>query len=101
MDGAQGVVLHETLGDDHSILVVVAVPRHEGDEQVLAQCHFALLGGRTIGKHGTGFHTFAVVDQRNLVVAGGLVGTQELGQLVGAGGAVVVHHADDVGGRYS
>ena len=99
MDGAQGVILYETLGDDHSILVVVAVPRHEGDEQVLAQCHFALLGGRTIGKHGTGFHTFAVVDQRNLVVAGGLVGTQELGQLVGAGGAVVVHHTDDVGGN--
>ena len=39
------------------------------------------------------------MDQRNLVVAGGLVGTQELGQLVGAGGAVVVHHTDDVGGN--
>ena len=41
VDGAQGVVLHEALGDDHSILVVVAIPRHEGDEQVLAQCHLA------------------------------------------------------------
>ena len=36
VDGGESVVLHEALGDDHSILVVVAVPRHEGDEQVLA-----------------------------------------------------------------
>ena len=99
VDGAQGVVLHETLGDDHSILVVIAVPRHEGDEQVLAQSHFTLLGCRAVGQHGAGFHTFAVVDQRHLVVTGGLVGTAELGQLVGAGGAIVVHYTDDIGGN--
>ena len=39
------------------------------------------------------------MDQRHLVVTGGLVGTAELGQLVGAGGAIVVHHTDDVGGN--
>ena len=26
VDGGQGVLLHETLGDDHGVLVVVAIP---------------------------------------------------------------------------
>ena len=99
VDGGEGVVLHEALGDDHSILVVVAVPRHEGDEQVLAQGQVAVLDGGAVSHNRAGFHTLAVVDDRALVVAGGLVGALELGQLVGAGGAVVVHHADQVGGH--
>ena len=61
--------------------------------------HLALLGCRTIGQHGAGFHTFAVVDERDLVVAGGLVGALELGQLV----ELVVPSSfmvrDDVGGH--
>ena len=99
VDGAQGVVLHEALRDDHGVLVVVAVPRHERDEQVLAEGQVALLDGGAVSQHGAGLDALAVLDDRALVVAGGLVGTLELGQLVGAGGAVVVHHADDVGGH--
>ena len=98
VDRGERVVLYQTLRDDHGILVVVTVPRHEGDQQVLAKRHLALLGGRAIGQHGSLLHAFAVVDERHLVIAGGLVGALELGQLVARGRAIVVHHTNDVGG---
>jgi acetolactate synthase small subunit len=43
------VVLHQALAQDDRVLEVVALPGHEGDEQVLAQRHLAVLGARTIG----------------------------------------------------
>src|SRR3712207_7487619 len=48
VDRGQDVVLHEALRQDDRVLVVVALPRHEGDEQVLAQRHLALVGARTV-----------------------------------------------------
>ena len=99
VDRGQGVVAHQTLGDDHSVLVVVAVPRHERDEQVLAERQIALFGGRAVGEDGALLHALTVLDKRDLVVAGRLVGTLELGELVAGLRAVVVHRADDVGGH--
>ena len=42
VDRREHVVLHEALGDDDRVLVVVALPRHERDEEVLAERELAL-----------------------------------------------------------
>ena len=42
VDRGEDVVLHEALRQDDRVLVVVALPRHERDEQVLAERHLAL-----------------------------------------------------------
>jgi hypothetical protein len=40
--------------EDDRVLVVVALPRHERDEQVLAERHLAVVGARAVGEHLAG-----------------------------------------------
>ncbi len=75
MDRGQLVVLHEALGEDDRVLEVVALPGHEGDHQVLAERHFALVRRGAVGEHVaaldllTGLDEWLLVDQRALVGA--------------------------------
>ena len=48
VDRREHVVAHEPLGEDDGVLEVVALPRHEGDEQVLAERQLA--AGRWRGR---------------------------------------------------
>src|SRR3954468_8986990 len=98
VDRGQDVVLHEALRQDDRVLVVVALPRHEGDEQVLAQRHLALVGARTVGDDLAALDPLALLDDRALVDRGALVRAAELQQPVGLPGPVVGHHGDVVGG---
>ena len=98
VDRGQHVVLDDALGQDDRVLVVVALPRHERDEQVLAERHLAAVGARTVGDDLALDDPRALVDDRLLVEAGALVRPAELVQPVGAVAAVVVHHRDVVGG---
>ena len=50
VDRREHVVLHQALGEDDGVLEVVALPRHEGDEQVLAERQLTVIGGRTVGE---------------------------------------------------
>ena len=86
VDRGQDVVLHEALRQDDRVLVVVALPRHERDEQVLAERHLAAVGAGTVGDDLAGLDPVALVDDRLLVDAGALVGAAELVQPVGAAG---------------
>src|SRR3954449_12935026 len=43
VDRGEDVVLHQALGEDDRVLVVVALPRHERHQQVLAERHLALV----------------------------------------------------------
>ena len=76
------VVLDQTLRDENRVLEVVAAPRHERDENVLAQRQFAFLGGRTIGDDVAGIDMVARLDDGTLVDTGVLVGSLELDQVV-------------------
>ena len=82
VDRGQHVVAHEPLGEDDGVLVVVALPGHEGHEEVLAQRQLAVVGGRAVGQDVAVLDLVALVDQRALVDAGRLVGAAELGQPV-------------------
>src|SRR4051812_41487811 len=98
VDRGQDVVLHQALREDDRVLVVVPLPAHEGDQQVLAERHLTVVGAGPIGDDLAGQHPVAVVDDRPLVDAGALVGAPELGEPVGPPRPVVVHDGDEVGG---
>ncbi len=74
VDGGEAVFLDHALRDQDGVLEVVAVPRHERDQQVLAQCQFAQVGGRSVGQHVATRNHVTQADQRALVDAGVLVG---------------------------
>src|SRR5699024_2282132 len=99
VDRGEHVVLHQALGQDDGVLVVVPFPGHEGGQQVASDGQFALIGGGTVGQDGPDLHPRAVGPEHALVVAGALIGALELGDLIGAGGAVVVGHDDRVAGH--
>ena len=97
VDRGEDVVLHQTLGEDDRVLVVVALPRHERDQQVAPERELAVVGRRAVGQHRADLDAVARVDQDALVVARALVGAAELRHAVGGGGRVVVRHDDQVG----
>ena len=97
VDRGEDVVLHQALAEDDRVLVVVALPRHERDEQVAPERHLATVGRGTVGDDAAGLEPVALVDDDDLVVARALVGARELGDPVGLVGAVVVGDGDEVG----
>ena len=74
VDRGEDVLLHQALAEDDRVLVVVALPRHERDEQVGAQRHLGLVGARTVGDRRADLEPVTLGDQRTLVDAGALVG---------------------------
>ena len=48
VDRGEGVVLHEVLAEDDRVFEVVTLPRHERDEEVLAERELAVLRRRSI-----------------------------------------------------
>ena len=51
VDRREAVFLHHALGDQDGVLEVVAVPRHERDQQVLAERELAQVRRRAVGQH--------------------------------------------------
>ena len=82
MHAREHVVLDDPLGDQDRVLVVVAVPRHEGDDHVLAQRQLAHVGAGAVGDHLALLDHVAHLDQRTLVDAAVLVRALELAQPV-------------------
>ena len=74
VDRRQHVVLDEALGQDDRVLEVVALPRHQRDEQVLAERELAVIGGRTVGEDRALDDLLALLDADAVVDAGVLVG---------------------------
>ena len=75
VDGGEHVLHHQTLVEQDGVLVVVALPVHVADQDVLAQRDLALCGGRAVGDDVAVRHAVADLDDRALVDAGALVGT--------------------------
>src|SRR6266568_1422167 len=96
VDRGEHVVLHEPLGQDDRILVVVPLPRHERHEQVAPERHLAVVGAWPVRDDLAGFDPVALEHDRLLVDAGAGVGAAELVQQVRAAVAVVLVHGDVV-----
>ena len=82
VDRREEVVLHEALGDQDRVLVVVAAPRHEGDEDVAAEGELAVLRAGAVGEDLAALDARPLLDDRLLVDAGVLVRAPELGQRI-------------------
>ena len=95
VDRGQQVVFDDALGEDDRVLVVVALPRHERAQEVLAQRQFAALGRGAVGEHLTHLDLLALTHERPVVDAGALVGALELGQAVLVERAVLLRAHDD------
>ena len=100
VDRRVAVVGDDALGDQDRVLVVVAVPRHERDQHVLAERQLAQVGRRAVADHVALGDDVADVHQRPLVDVGVLVAARVLGQVVDvdadvAGRGLRVVHADD------
>ena len=104
VDGGVGVLLHQLLADEDRVLVVVALPGHEPDEDVPAKSDLAAVGGSAVRNDVALLHDLALGDHGPLVEAGALVAPLELGHLVlvghargggddHLGGGHVAHHA--------
>ena len=79
----EDVVLGDALGDEDRVLEVVALPRHERDEHVLAERELAHVGRRDRRRgRRPAFTTLAGANDRLLVVASRLVRALELGEVV-------------------
>ena len=96
VDRGEHVVAHQPLGQDDGVLEVVALPRHEGDEQVLAQRQLTEVGGGPVGDQVALGEALPWVDARHLVDAGVLVGALELEELEDLAALVVVLDRDVV-----
>src|SRR3954469_2511350 len=99
VDRGEDVVLHQVLAEDDRVLEVVALPRHERDEQVLAERELAVLRGGAVRQDLADLHALAGVDDHAVVVAGALVGAVELPQVVARRAALVELDGDHIGGH--
>ncbi|CAI8437743.1 MAG: Uncharacterised protein [Cyanobium sp. ARS6] len=68
------VVVDQTLTDKDGVLVVVTLPGHVGDQDVLAKSDLTAFTGGTIGQHLTHNHRVTLPNNRTLVQAGVLIG---------------------------
>ena len=77
MNGRIEVAFYEVFGQQHGVLVVVAFPRHVGNNDVVTQCQFAVVRSRAVSDRLFFHHLIALVDDRNLIDTRSLVGTDE------------------------
>ena len=89
VDRGVAIFLDHALGEQDRVLEVVAVPRHERDQHVLAERELAEIGRRTVGQHVARRDHVTDVHQRTLVEVGVLVGARVLGQRVDVDAGVV------------
>src|SRR5882672_7841701 len=73
VDRRETILLDHALRDQDRVLEVVAVPRHERDEQILAERELAHARRRTVGQHVALLDVVARLHQRPLVDAGVLI----------------------------
>src|SRR5213076_2590333 len=73
VDAGEEVVLDEAVADDDRVLVVAALPAHEGDQHVAAERQLAKVRRRGVGDRLAGAHAGTDVDDGALVDARALV----------------------------
>ena len=92
VDRGEHLVLHEPLGEHDRVLEVVALERHERDEQVRAERQLAMIGRGAVGEHRARDDRVAELDDRLVVDQRALVGAHELDQVVGVARALALDH---------
>ena len=77
VDGSKDIFLHDALTDQHGILEVISIPRHERDQYIFAQSQLAVFRTRTVRDHIALLDDITAQHQHPLIDAGRRVGTHE------------------------
>ena len=85
MNTREDVLAHYALVDYDSILKVVPLPRHKGNQQVAAERELSALSGVAFAQNLSELYAFPLHHNRAQVDGSRLVGLQELNQWVGLG----------------
>ncbi len=92
VDRREHLVLDEPLREHDRVLEVVALERHERDEQVRAERELAVVGRRAVREHRARLDLVALAHDRLVVDQRPLVRPHELRQLVLVAGAAALDH---------
>ena len=93
VDRSETIVFDQRLADDDGVLVVVAFPTHEADQEVLSESQLAIFGRRTVGEGVAFSDDITLADDGVLVNASPLVGADKLDQREVVDLFFFVHHA--------
>ena len=75
MYGSINILLHQSLGKQNGILVVITFPGHETDQRVLTKCQLTLRSGRTVSDHLSLFYMVTLKYNGLLIITVRLVGS--------------------------
>ena len=78
MNRGEDIVANNALREHDSILVVVTLPRHVGNEEVTTQSELTILGGIALGEDVASLNTLTLLTDRTKVDGHVLVGATEL-----------------------
>src|SRR5437763_2382036 len=85
------VFTHNALTDENGVFVVATLPAHKGDQNILSECQFTTLCGRTVGNDLSSVDIIALAYYRTLVDTGSCIRTHNLTQAVGVCLSLVLH----------
>src|SRR6266566_3741120 len=88
------VFTHNAFTDENGIFVVATLPAHKGDQNILSECQFTTLCGRTVGNDLSSVDIVALAHYRSLVDTGSCIRTHKLAQAVGVYLTLVVQGID-------
>ena len=86
------VVLDQPFVDEDRVLIVIALPGHEPDQDVAAERQLSVVGGWAVGQHFSLPDALARAHNGPLVHAGALVGANKFGEPVRRCQAAVAEH---------
>ena len=97
MNRCINIVTDKLFIKENGVLVVIAFPCHEADKGVLTKGDFAVTCCGAVGNYVAGGNLFAYIDNRALVNAGAVVGTEEFDELIGVDFAILRTDFDCIG----
>src|SRR6266699_4137816 len=72
------VFTHNAFTDENGVFVVATLPAHKGDQNILSECQFTTLCGRTVGNDLSSVDIVALAHYRSLVDSGSCIRTHKL-----------------------
>ncbi len=83
MNRGINVISNNLLTDKHGVLVVVALPSHETNENILAQANFTIANRRSVGQNLAFLHALSLTHHRHLINASSLIRPHKFGNFKG------------------
>ena len=73
VDRGEDIALDKVFVKEDSVFIVVTFPGHIGDDDIIAESKFGVIGSGTVGNNLPPFNRVTFFNNRNLINAGGLI----------------------------